>query len=58
MDLGITEIPEEFMMQMVSEIKDEFNIMKFNVIKNNVNHFSDRLTMLLLGTGIAADIVN
>lgn len=37
------------MMQMIGEIKDEFSIVKYNVVKNNVNHFSDRLTSLLLG---------
>lgn len=43
---------------MIGEIKDEFSIVKYNVVKNNVNHFSDRLTSLLLGEGISKEYVN
>lgn len=43
-------------MELLAEIKDEFTIKTYHILKNNINTFSDRVSQLLLGDGIPADI--
>jgi hypothetical protein len=45
-------------MQLLDEIKEEFTIKTYHIIRNNINTFADRIANLLLGQGIPPHILN
>jgi hypothetical protein len=54
----VTEIPEEYFMEMLKSMQDDFTPQKYNILTNNCNNFTDAVANLLLGEGIPKDIVD
>jgi len=40
---------EEFFMEMLKDIQNDFSMATYDVIKNNCNHFTGRAAELLIG---------
>lgn len=57
-DLGSTELPEEFFMDTLRELVPRFQMNTYNVLTNNCNNFTDECAHILLGEGIPKEIVN
>lgn len=54
----MTEVPEDFFMELLREIAPRFTPMTYNVLTNNCNNFTDECAQLLIGDGIPKEIVD
>jgi hypothetical protein len=54
----VTEVPEDFFMELLREIAPRFTPMTYNVLTNNCNNFTDECAQLLIGDGIPKEIVD
>ena len=49
LELGETEVPEEFFMEMLRDLQPRFTMYTYNVLTHNCNNFTDEVAQLLLG---------
>jgi hypothetical protein len=54
--LGETEIDESLFMELLKDMRDDYNPNKFHLLTNNMNHFCNHVADLLLQEGIPSYI--
>ena len=55
--LGDTEITEDLFVEFLTEIKDRFTPMTYNIKTHNCNHFTNECSNFLIGSDIPHDIL-